>query len=314
VRAGLRALVVASALVLGAGSDYPRIAGAQDQPVIHVAVSAFEAQAGVYYAQELGLFKRAGLNIEIQQLQGGEAIVAAIVSTAIQIGAGNPIPLANAHLRGIDVVLVAPGTINDNTMTPAVSGLIVATNSPLKTGKDFAGKTVSVNTLHSIDQIAMESWTDQTGGDAKTVRFVEVPNVTMADATADGRIDGAITADPGYSAGLAGGRVRALANVNAAIAKRFLITAWFATRSWADQHPDVARKYAAIMNDASAWAVKNPEAAAAVLGKYMRLQTARAHERHATTLDPVLLQPLIDAAARYKVIPAQFDVRDIIWH
>jgi NitT/TauT family transport system substrate-binding protein len=307
----LRAFVVASALVLGAG---PSALRAQEQPVIHVAVSPFEAQAGVYYAQDLGLFKKAGLNVEIVQMQGGEAIVAAIVGGAIQIGAGTPVPLANAHIRGIDVVLVAAGTINDNTILPQVSGLIVATNSPLKSGKDFAGKTVAVNTLHSIDQIAMESWVDATGGDAKTVRFLEVPNVTMADATADNRVDGAISADPGYSAGLAGGRVRSLANVNGAVAKRFIISAWFAARSWADQHPDIARKYAAIMNDASAWAVKNPEAAAAVLTKYMRLQTPRAHERHANTLDPALLQPLVDAAARYKVIPTQFDVRDIIWH
>ena len=311
MRARLRALVVASALVLGAG---PRATSAQDQPVIHVAVSAFEAQAGAYYAQELGLFKKAGLNIEIQQLQGGETIVAAIVAGAIQIGAGNPVPLANAHLRGIDVVLIAAGTINDNTLLPAVSGLVVATNSPLKTGKDFTGKTVAVNTLHSIDQIAMSSWVDQNGGDAKTVRFLEIPNVTISDATADGRVDGAVTADPGYSAGLAGGRVRTLANVNAAIAKRFIISAWFATRSWADQHPDIARKYVAAMNDASAWAVKNPEAAAVILGKYMRLQIARAHERHANTLDPALLQPFIDAAVRYKVLPTTLDVHDIIWH
>jgi ABC-type nitrate/sulfonate/bicarbonate transport system substrate-binding protein len=68
------------------------------------------------------------------------------------------------------------------------------------------------------------------------------------------------------------------------------------------------------MNDASAWAVKNPEAAAAVLAKYMRLQSPRAHERRANTLDPALLQPLIDAAARYKVIPAASDTRDMIWH
>ena len=54
---------------------------------IHVAVSAFEAQADAYYAQELGLFKNAGMNVEIQQLQGGSAIIAAILSGAVQIGA-----------------------------------------------------------------------------------------------------------------------------------------------------------------------------------------------------------------------------------
>ena len=104
VRGIFTAAVIAATLLAGP-------AGAQDQPVIHVAVSAFEAQADAYYAQDLGLFAKAGLNVDIQQFQGGEAIVAGIVGGALQIGAGNPLPLANAYERKFDVVLVAPGKI-----------------------------------------------------------------------------------------------------------------------------------------------------------------------------------------------------------
>jgi NitT/TauT family transport system substrate-binding protein len=288
-------------------------ASAQDQPVIRVAVSAFEAQADAYYAQELGLFKKAGLNVDIEQFQGGEAIVAGIAAGAIQIGAGNPVPLANAHLRGIDVVLVAPGTMNDTSLRPLNSGLIVAANSPFQNAKDFDGKTVAVNTLHSVDQIAMSAWVDKNGGDSRTVRFLEVPNLTMPDATAGGRVDGAIVADPGYTIGLTSGKVRSFAQVNAAIAGRFMITAWFASRSWADANPNLVHAFAAALNTASLWAVKNPDAAAVVLRKYLRLTTTTAHERHARTLDPAMLQPLIDAAARYKVLSQPLNVQDIIW-
>ena len=282
--------------------------------MVKVAVSAFEAQADVYYAQDLGLFQRAGLNIDIEQFQGGESIVAGIAAGAIQIGAGNPVPLANAHLRGIDVVLVAPGTMNDETVQPFLSGMIVAANSPLQTAKDLNGKTVAVNTLHSVDQIAAMTWIDKNGGDSRTLRFLEVPNLTMVDAIAAGRVDAAIVADPGYTTGIESGRVRRFASVNSGIGKRFMITAWFSSRAWANANADFLHKFDAILNQAATWAVKNPVAAAAVLHKYLRLSTTRAHERHAATLDPSMLQPLIDAAVRYKVLGQPLDVRDIIWH
>lgn len=60
--------------------------------------------------------------------------------------------------------------------------------------------------------------------------------------------------------------------------------------------------------------MKNPAAAAAVLRKYLKTTQLLAHEQHARSLDPAMLQPLIDAAYKYNVLPKPLDVRDIIWH
>ena len=226
-------------------------ADAQEQPVIHVALSPFEAQANVYYAQELGLFKLAGLNIEIQQIQGSGAVVAAIVGGSVQIGTGSSLPMFSARERGIDLVLVAPGSMSD--FADQRSGLVAAANSPIRTGRDLNGKIVGVNTLQSVDQVAISSWVDKTGGVSHTVKFLEVPGTLILDALSAGRIDAVL-------------------------------------------------------------AVKNPEAAAAVLRKYLKTTTQAAHEQHARSLDPAMLQPLIDAAYKYNVLPKPLDVRDIIWH
>jgi NitT/TauT family transport system substrate-binding protein len=302
---------VAFALVL-LGGDRTQPAAAQDQAPVRVALSTFEAHANAYYAQDLGLFARAGLNVQIQQFPGGAAILAGIVAGALDIGAGNPLPLANAREHGFDVVFVAPGTIYDSTLTP-VDGMIVAPNSSLHTPKDLEGKTVGVNSLHSLDQIATQAWVDRNGGDAKAVKFVEVPNNVMVDAVADGRVDAAVVGDPGYTTGVTSGRVRRLGDPYTAIAKRFMLTAWFATRAWAAAHPEVVGNFAAATAAASTWAVKNPVAAADVLHKYMRLGSSRANERHARALDPDLLQPLIDVAARYGALPRTIDARELIF-
>lgn len=301
--------VLMLALVLGAGLSR---ASAQDESVIHVALSPFEAQSNVYYAQDLGLFKRAGLNVDIQQVQGSAAIVAAIVGGSVQIGTGSSIPAFTARVRGIDLDLVAPGTMSD--FADPQSGLVTAAGSNIHTGRDLNGKVVGVNTLQSVDQISVQSWVDKNGGDSRTVKFLEVPGTLILDALSTGRIDAAIMANPSYAIALASGRARLAAFVNTAIAPRFMVTSWFAMRPWADAHADAVRKYAAALNDASAWAVKNPDAAAAVLRKYLHTTTQHAHEQHARTLDPALLQPLADAAVKYNVLPKPLDVRAMIWH
>lgn len=286
-------------------------ASAQEQPVIHVALSSFEAQANVYYAQDLGLLKRAGLNVDIQQISGSAAIVAGIVSDALEIGIGSALPLETAKERGFDVVFVAPGTISD--IAQITGGMVVAANSPLHTAKDLTGKSVGVNALQSVDQIAVEAWTDKNGGDSRTLKFVEVPPSLIVDALASGRIHVAMMGDPTWTMALASGRARSFAYGTDAIAKRFMMTAWFATRQWANANPDVIHKFAGALNEASAWAVKNPEAAAAVLRKYLHTTTTVAYERHAQSLDPTLLQPLVDQAYKYGALPQPLDVRAMIW-
>jgi NitT/TauT family transport system substrate-binding protein len=172
---------------------------------------------------------------------------------------------------------------------------------------------VGVNTLHSVDEVAVESWVDKTGGDSHAVKFVEVPGTLMLDALTSGRLDAAVMANPVYTIALASGRARQAAFGNESIAKRFMITAWFTSRPWANANADAVRKFAAALDQASAWAVKNPDDAAAVLRKYLHTTTQHAHEQHARSLDPVLLQPLADAAIKYGVLPKPLDVREMIW-
>jgi NitT/TauT family transport system substrate-binding protein len=310
-----RRLVAALGLVilvaLGAARSGVGTAGAQEQ-VIKVGISAFEAHADVYYAQELGLFKRAGLNIDISQYQGGSAIVAAIAGGALQIGAGNPLPLAQARQRGIKVVLIAPGYLYDTYSVPPIDGLCVGVNSPIRSAKDLNGKTIAVTGVRGLDQIAAFLWIDTHGGDSTTVKVVEFPQSVMAEAVADGRVDAAMIGDPALSAGIDTGKVRLFAKAYDAIAKRFTPASWFSSEDWANKNPTIVRKFEAAINEGSRWAVKNPEAAATVLQKYMKVTFTKAHEYHARTLDPAFVQPLLDAAAKYKIIEPM-KAAEIIW-
>jgi ABC-type nitrate/sulfonate/bicarbonate transport system substrate-binding protein len=73
------------------------------------------------------------------------------------------------------------------------------------------------------------------------------------------------------------------------------------------------RKFSAAINQAGTWATRNPVAAAAVMQKYMKVTFNRAHEYHGRTLDPALIQPVLDASVRYKLLTTPMNANDLIW-
>ncbi len=301
------ALTVALALLCGVGAT------AQTTSIIHLGLAPFEGQAGPYYAQDLGLFKAAGLDVDIQQFNGGAAVVAAIAGGSLQIGGGTPLPLAQARARGIKIVLIAPGYIYDYKAPTPINALLVGVNSPYRNAKDLTGKTIAVTQVRGLDEVAVDAWLDANGGDSKSVKYTEIPQNAMADAVATGRVDAAELGDPALSAALETGKVKIFAKSYDAIAKRLFGSVWFASEDWANKNPDAVRKFAAAINEAGAWATRNPVAAAKVLQKYMKVTYDVAHEYHARTLDPAFIQPILDSSFRYKLLPVQMTANDLIW-
>jgi ABC-type nitrate/sulfonate/bicarbonate transport system substrate-binding protein len=96
------------------------------------------------------------------------------------------------------------------------------------------------------------------------------------------------------------------------ISKHFVVGAWVATRQWANDHPDLVKRFAGVMHDTAVWANKNPQKSGEILAKYTKLDPAAismmARVHYAEQLTPALMQPLIDEAAKYngfKSFPSQ---------
>lgn len=70
------------------------------------------------------------------------------------------------------------------------------------------------------------------------------------------------------------------------------------------------------MRETAAWANRNPKLSAPILVKDAKLNPDVAQSMVRTLygerLDPSLLQPVIDATAKYDVIPKPFPAREII--
>jgi len=92
-------------LVLGATASVPALAA----PLTINVISLPSDTAGtLYYADELGYFKAAGLDVKITDMTSSPPIVAAVASGAGDIGFSVVTSTAVAHERGIPVRFIAP--------------------------------------------------------------------------------------------------------------------------------------------------------------------------------------------------------------
>jgi NitT/TauT family transport system substrate-binding protein len=291
---------------------------AQTLPVVRVALFPSDSSAQVYYAQDLGFFKAAGLDVQLVELKNGAAIASGVAGGAADVGLTNMVSLAIAHERGLPFTILSPGGLALSS-APTNGVLAVAASSPLKTGKDLNGKTIAVDVLGGLPNLAGKAWIDANGGDSKTVKYIELGFPEMTAAVVAGRVDAAsmnLSVDP--TIGKPGDPLRTMAIVYDAVAPKFASSLWFSTTDFTSQHPDAAKKFAAVMKQAAVWGNTHHHESAAILAKYIKQEPEQIERGirvvYATDNEPALYQPLIDLAVKYGALKAGFSARDILAH
>ena len=293
-----------------AAASFPHIAIAQQDVSMSVGVAALEAQSQVMYAQDLGIFKKAGLTVDLQILRGGSAIASALSGGALQIGASNTLSLAYAFQRGLPFVMIAGGALYD-VKSPS-AGITVLKDAPIHSGKDLNGKLVGGITLNGQDQLALWSYIDKTGGDVSTVKFLEIPGSELAVALAQGRITAASMNNPDWTIAVGDGKIRTIGGLDS-IAKTFMQSTYFCTSDWLSKNHDAARRFTHATIEAGLWAKANPERAAVILGKYTSTKANAVHIPFAESANmAAYIQPVYDRAAKFNFLP-KLNAADYIW-
>jgi len=273
---------------------------------------AVEASLGANYAAALGLFRKAGLAVDIELMSSGEAGAAAIVGGAADIGSTNVMSLAVAYKKGIDFALVAPGS--EYRSTKPTFALLVPKSSPLQSPKDLVGKTVAVIAINDLNTMSTRLWLERAGVDPQGVRYVELPVPQMQAALERGTVDAVTIASPSLDNALQSARV--LAYPYNAVGERFLVSGWYARRSWVAEHRDAVAKFASAVLEAQAWANRHPAESGKMLSELTKLDPAVVARMTRTTfaerVDPSLIQPLIDLAAHNKLLASPFPASELV--
>ena len=274
-----------------------------------------EDMTDIYYAVKTDMFARKGLDVKIVDASSGGAATAAVVSGTYQLGKSSLLALFNAHLAGIPMVAIAGDILNEPKNPRSL--LQIAPDSPYKTGADLNGKTIGVPALGDATTLAIRAWVDKTGGDWHSLKFVEFPNAALEAAIVGHRVDAAILQTPQLDISLEAGTTKTLSYANEAIAPRFILAGYVALAEWANHHADEVRTFASTLAAATSYVNTHRPETAPVVAEFTKATLANVAKMHRTTnptvLDPALIQPLIDAAAKYGILSRSFPAREIIW-
>lgn len=267
----------------------------------------------ILYAQSAGLFRAAGLDVDLTAAGSGTAVAAAVAGGGVDIGKSNMVALITAHARGVPLTLVAPSGLYLSAL--ANNTFLVLKDSAIRSARDLNGKIVAVPALNDLQSLAARAWIDQNGGDVRSVRFVEIPANSVAAALDSTRIDAGAVANPAMAQALSTGKYRGVGSIADAIAKRYLTSAWFGNDDFVHKNVETIRRFAGVVREASIYANTHHPQTVELLARFSGADSATiarmTRSEVGVTLDPGDIQPLIDVAAKYGVIAKRFDAREM---
>jgi len=291
----------------------PLAALAADPIGLQLGTMGADGSAEPFYGVDHNFFKDAGLDVKITVMNNTAQLASAVAGGALEIGYGSVVPVAQAHLRGLEFRMIAPALVY--TAPALTNAIMTGKNATFKSGADLNGQVVAVNGLRDISQYEMQAWLEQTGGDLKTIKLIEIPFPEMGTALESGRVAAAITAEPFTTGAL--GQAKIIGNGSAAVGKHYMVTGWFASTDWLAKNADTARRVQATMLKIAKWANANHADTQQIILKYTKITPDVAAKMLRTTygeskVDGSIMQPAIDVAVKYGGMP-YVAASDLVW-
>lgn len=320
-----RLLVGAAAGAAFAGLGAPAFVRAQGAPKIRIGYWPIAAGLPFYAAVELGYFKQAGLEVEVQRYAGAQQIMEAMLSERSD-GSANGTGSANLAVGEI----AAPGSFkifcsNPSNLKNVLDEVLVPIASPARKVADLKGKRIASGPGIQNTTLA-KAVLEKAGATGATV--VELPIGQHVAALAAGQIDGCYTLEPTGTIG----RLKDVSRVlEAGVISHYVLgdpmAPWFGgsaslTGAFVKQHPDEARQFVAAYGKGVAHVRNSPVEARRFLTGYTPIEGPLAKEvplaaytmfDEFTPTDIAYFQKFFDLFADKGVFPSRLLVGSMLY-
>jgi NitT/TauT family transport system substrate-binding protein len=315
--AGLAALVglglLAAGCSGGGGSAAPT--GLEKTNLTVAAVPAMDS-AGLYIAQERGLFAAEGLRVTILPTTSGATAINGQLKGALDVTVGNYVSYIrqNAfHPKEDQFRALAAGSI----MQAGNQDIMVPGNSKINTVSKLAGQKIAVNVKENIGTLLVSSvLADNAVQVPTTADFVAIPFTEMANALASGTVAAAWMPEPYVTEAEQKIGAVPLADSNQGHSENMPISGYMVTASWLKKYPNTAAAFRTAIEKAQTIAATEPAAIEQGMHKFagtpQRAAAIADVPEFPTQQNAQLLQRLSNLMLNFGMLPQNYDVGQMI--
>lgn len=238
-RVGALSAVAMLAAACGSGGRAATPAGVEKPDLTVAAVPSFDS-AGLYVAQERGLFAAEGLHVTIVPAVSSSTVIAGQLAGKydVTVGAYPGYILADA-LHDADLRILAPAS----NMAPLTLEVMVPPGSPIQSVSELKGKRIGVNALNNIGTLLVSALLSNYGISQSEVHFVPIPFPKMAAALSAHKVDAAWLSEPFVTGAEESVGALALADADQGVATGLPVSGFAVTQSWLDKYPRTAAAF-----------------------------------------------------------------------
>lgn len=270
ITAGAAALVLALAGCGASGDAEGASDGEGGLRTVNVVGVPVVDMAALYVGEAQGFFEDEGLELNIEFGQGTAAMIPALLNGQYDVQYGGSINLLQAIDAGMPLQAIAVGGRTTGVQGEDHGGLLVQEDSDIETPKDLEGKTVAVNALHGLHEVALWQSVTKDGGDPSKVTFVEMALPDMGAALENGDVDAVSTAEPFLGLLLSEG-TRQVTSPYVDVDEHFVTALYFGSDDAIAKDPELYASFVSALEKSFDYSAEHSDEVRAELGNFTQI-------------------------------------------
>ena len=269
--------------------------------------------APVHIAIAEGLFEDEGLTVTPEVMQGGAAAIPALQGGDLDVAFGAWPSFLIANQQGIELRAIADGV----AATEGFTQFLALPDSGLEDNPaEMAGKTVALNTLGNLGELALRSTLAAAGVDYADVTPVEIPFPDMGASLEGGSVDVIWAVEPGVTGNKSG--IGAVTVIDSYVGEmeNFPVAGYMVTAEFAEQNPNTVAAFTRAIEAAAQMANDDPQVVIDIVQTYTELPAELVEQltypEYRGELDVANLQRVYDYMLEFEMGEEGLDVSSLV--